>query len=740
MTWNWLAVHDPNRINLRKALRTTILSPGIFALLYLGFDKPYLGVFAFLSSFVALVFADFGGPMRTRALAYLVLLVVTVLAVIVATLLAGTVIPAAIAMAAIMFAVSFAGVFGGSVPAFVAPVALAYSFAVFIPLSEVGLETRLIGWSIGSVLAMLGALLLWPVDARARMRLDLASATGALADALANGNDPEARVRDVQRAEEALEKVHKTAASPQRPSGVAAHYVGLLHLLDGLDHAVDLIREIESEKIDQADAPMIEHIVAALRRVEGVLRGTANSASMVDAISALDEARLDRRQQIADEALSAASDEHAADLLSGWRASFSILALSHLVLWVEADAAEATGAGARIHPVASAGELSGDMGEGSSAFLRIRGIAGAQFKPNAVIMRNSLRAAFAMGLGILVAKNVPLDHGFWVALGVLSVLRSSAASTSATAMQAIAGTVGGFLVAGAAVLALHGSTTGIWWLMPPLVFLAAYAPGAIGFAIGQVGFTGFVVLLFNLVDPQGLSTAVVRVETVTLGAATAAVVAFIMWPRGARAALARSVAAVYRVAADCLADCLKDSGEQRQAGARRLESAIRRSHETFAVALGEHGERIDGEVWSRLSRPPALAHSLLCGLMEAPRHPPPPGCQHAVAALEKQAEIIRTDFATIADELENPSAHGSLAEMEDGITVRLAGCLCSCARGQQDRIAESLAIIAWSVWFNRLAKITKQAREAEGPVVGAALDLAWLRWSSRSGTRGAHHA
>ena len=59
---------------------------------------------------------------------------------------------------------------------------------------------------------------------------------------------------------------------------------------------------------------------------------------------------------------------------------------------------------------------------------------------------NSLRGALALAAAVAVADVSGVQHAFWVVLGTLSVLRTSAASTGATAWRALAGTVVGFVV------------------------------------------------------------------------------------------------------------------------------------------------------------------------------------------------------------------------------------------------------------------------------------------------------
>ena len=69
-------VRDPNLINLRKAARAILLAPTVFVFFHQVLGNSTAASFAFFSAFVALVFADFGGPMKPRALAYAATIVI----------------------------------------------------------------------------------------------------------------------------------------------------------------------------------------------------------------------------------------------------------------------------------------------------------------------------------------------------------------------------------------------------------------------------------------------------------------------------------------------------------------------------------------------------------------------------------------------------------------------------------------------------------------------------------------
>ena len=129
---------------------------------------------------------------------------------------------------------------------------------------------------------------------------------------------------------------------------------------------------------------------------------------------------------------------------------------------------------------------------------------------------------------------------------MLSVLRSNALATGRTAVQAVGGTVAGFLI----VLVFFGifdaGTTAEWVALPVASFLAAYAPSAISFVVGQASFTVAIVLLFDIIDPEGWRTGVVRVEDIAIGAAVSLVVGLLLWPRGAVGMLRRVLGAHLR--------------------------------------------------------------------------------------------------------------------------------------------------------------------------------------------------
>src|SRR6185437_6007332 len=132
--------------------------------------------------------------------------------------------------------------------------------------------------------------------------------------------------------------------------------------------------------------------------------------------------------------------------------------------------------------------------------------------------------AIALTGAVAIARLTNLQHGFWVVLGTLSVLRTSASATGLTALRAVEGTLVGFAIGAALLIGIGASQPALWAALPIAVFVAAYTPGAAPFVAGQAAFTIYIVVLFNLLHPAGWQVGLVRAEDVALGGAVSAFV------------------------------------------------------------------------------------------------------------------------------------------------------------------------------------------------------------------------
>ena len=174
-----------------------------------------------------------------------------------------------------------------------------------------------------------------------------------------------------------------------------------------------------------------------------------------------------------------------------------------------------------------------------------------------VWFRNALRGAVGLALAVGVVEVTNVSHGFWVVLGTMSVLRSSALGTGATALRAIGGTAVGFIAGSVIMIGLADHSVFLWVVLPVVVLLSGMAPSMISFAAGQAAFTLVVIILFNIIQPIGWKVGLTRIEDVAIGCGVSIVVGILFWPRGATAALGRALSTAFAASSAYLADAVE---------------------------------------------------------------------------------------------------------------------------------------------------------------------------------------
>ena len=209
--------------------------------------------------------------------------------------------------------------------------------------------------------------------------------------------------------------------------------------------------------------------------------------------------------------------------------------------------------------------------------MRAAGVIASDASLRSVWFRNSARGAIALAAAVAVAKVTDVQHAFWVVLGTLSVLRTSATATGQTALRGLAGTIAGFAVGAALLVGIGTSPTGLWIAFPLAVLVAAYTPGTAPFVVGQAAFTVTIVVLFNLLVPAGWQVGLLRVEDVGIGCAVSLVVGFLFWPRGASSIVGDNLADAFRSGASYLSDAASWAlgDRERRPAARRRGDGLR---------------------------------------------------------------------------------------------------------------------------------------------------------------------
>jgi uncharacterized membrane protein YccC len=614
MVLTWLRRRDRGLIALRRAARTAIVMPGMFAVGDLVIGDPTTAAFAAFGSFASLLLFDPPGPIRARLRAQLALAVAGAILVCLGTLAEQTAGSAAVATAIIAFGIIFSGVVSSLLAGATTSLLLAFILSVCLPGAVSSIPERLAGWGLASAGALLAVALLWPAPARDPVRSAAIAACRALGARLRT--EVEHRIGEGDRPTEAeyaaavaeadarVEALHDVFyATPYRPTGLSTAARTVVRLVDELQWMNGVLVQAASPAGVRVDRSVCEVKLAAAAALE---RG----AELLDAP---DRSPAELRAALDDLQARAAELERDARrrlVLSSIDPSFRAQELSFVVAAVGRNIDLAAAAERRSWLAQLMGREPTDV-RGTLASAQER--AGAHVARQSLWLQNSVRGAVGLGIAVLIADATDVSHGFWVVLGTLSVLRSNALSTGQDVLRALLGTAVGFVIGAAIVAAVGTDTTLLWVLLPFAVLLAGLAPATASFVAGQAAFTVTVLIVFNILAPEGWRIGLVRIEDVALGCAVSVVVGLLFWPRGAAAALSIALATAYRDSARYLAAAVRfglgrcDEGTAPAPAptelAVRAAAASRRLDDAFRTYLAERGAKPVplGEVTSLLA-------------------------------------------------------------------------------------------------------------------------------------------
>jgi uncharacterized membrane protein YccC len=638
---------DPDRTVLHRALRVALVLPLTFAYGLHGLANPQLALFAAIGSFSTLAMADFVGPHRSRFVAYLVLTLLGSVMIVVGTVLSNTVWQAVVAMAILGAALQFSAALGGQFALGNNTAILIFVLSVMIPAGNDAIPDRLGGWILACACAMIATALLWPRHERRELYVRLAEAIrslAAIAGAAATGDRPGRSIDEAKAAIDRAIAAHSMLGF--RPIGPISHQRALLGLIDDLSQSWRFAGAMPAgPRMSADDRALAVAIATTLDAVADVLAGCVDGRPGAGPdLQALVTARR-RHLKVLDAATRAslAANVSATAVVAAIETVFPTRVMSFVTLAMAANAIVLTDRTARV--------VGDDFGmvepiRPEDALRRAQRVLVPHLAPGAVWFHNSARAGVALGLSVLIAKISGIEHAFWVVLATLTVLRSNVATTGTTVVSAVIGTLAGVLLATAATLAIGAHAPLMWLALPLAVFFAAYAPAAISLGAGQTMFALLVVLLFNLMVPEGWRTGAVRLEAVTVGAFAALAASLIMWPKGAAAVLRSEVASHVRAASELTRasfDFLFGNGDAAnvESAKRSCLRARQRVEEALAAYAGERGQkRVALATWVSLVRIPvsmAVADETLTALRHAGY-----GVEGCPAAAQRIAETARS--------------------------------------------------------------------------------------------------
>jgi len=609
---------------LRRAARTAIVASGLFALCFEIIGNLEIATYAAFGSIALLMMVDFSGSLRVRLQDELWLSVTGACLVCLGTLTSRTLWLSVVLMAIVAMVVLFLGIVSSVIASATTSLLLVFILSSAVAGAPSTIPDRLAGWGLATVAALFAIWLLWPSRKPDPLRLAAATASRALALRLrddvahwrADGTiDEETYEAAIEDADHATELLHRGFLSTQwRPTGLSVPSRATVRLVDEilwLDTLVDQSGRPEQQAPAHQHDCRIRSLSATILELGAqVLDGRATSpgdlrettAELATALEELAEGALALAPSDGAPASTSAADlarnDAIAQFVNSLEPSFRAQEIGFVASLIGANVELVSAAERRSWLDTLVGRVPGDV---SSRLGAARERAAAHLNRHSVWLHNSLRGAIGLALAVLIAEEAGVQHAFWVILGALSVLRSSAVNTGANALRALLGTAIGFVLGAVLLAAIGTNYTVLWFLLPLSILIAGFAPTAISFTAGQVGFTLTLVILWNILQPIGWRVGLYRVEDIAIGCAVSVGVGLFFWPRGAAAALGATLRDAYETSAAFLVASITHSSTETQPGTASLVSpepertsaaaAARRLDDAFRTYIGERGSK-----------------------------------------------------------------------------------------------------------------------------------------------------
>jgi len=578
----WLRAHDPGRATLARAVRAAVVVPLAVALAGLLTDNAQFGTFAAFGSFALLVFLDPPQQTRPRLVAYGLVVGVGTVSITVATACSMTVATAVVGMAVVGFGVLMAASLGSYAAGATTAVLLTFVLPVSIPVHWSELPWRLAGWWLAAALSIPAGMLLRPPPAPSPLRTRAAEscrALGALLVAEARSAPIDRLAAEAATAAAALRAEFSRA--PYRPGGAGDTDRALAVLVDQLDWLAGVATEVAAS--DTRGHPCRGEIDTVVEVAGALLDRCGTGLVTEDSDEAIRtglRALVAARKRAASATLDRIGlDGTAFPVTSAQDPSFAARALGFAAQTVAEHVLQVRGADWRP----------ADLRRWSVAASEL---TRQQLDRRSAILRSAVRGAAGLSIAVGLSTALEVQHAFWVVLGSLSVLRSSALGTGVTAVRAVLGTTLGVAISAAVLLGLGRDPVVLWVLLPVTILVAAVAPVAFSFVAGQAGFTLVVVVLFSIIAPGGLDVGLIRIEDVALGCAVSVVVGALFWPRGAAVALGTALDDAYGAASDRVRALVHTlTGRPTEDGKDRALAARQRLDNAFRQFLAEPGAK-----------------------------------------------------------------------------------------------------------------------------------------------------
>ncbi|WP_422772674.1 FUSC family protein [Plantactinospora sp. WMMC1484] len=547
---------DPEYRALRRGVRLALVaSAGVFGGKY-GLDNPLLGLYTLFGALATGFVSQVPGSPGQRARTLLGTLPAAWILITVGTFLAFNTWVAAAGMLVVGFVIPFVGVGGPRILSLATGLQLFYIAASFPPYQPASLPSRLGGVTLGVGLLIVAELLLWPDPAPRSYRQLLGGAAVAvsryldLLAALAAGRPVDRAELSRRKAEvgQAMAEVCLARIPPtERPASAGRRDRALRHgdrlLRQMLGHAYRIdgdLGDLRGDLRDEKLAGLLRQAAVVLHDAGRMLRDGAGRVETT-LLTGL-EARI---RELYDGPPEVPTTDSAPAQLR--REAVGLRAADHVHAFGIA-ARIVAGLRAPVRPSGGPG-----LDEFWYAHRPARALYWHQFRfhltTRSVFLQGAVRVAVALASARVIAGFLPLNHGFWVLLAILTLMRTSAVDTRKTLRPVLLGTILGAAV-GTLLLFGAGETRTVLLVALPLSMALTFtiAP-LLPQAWGQALLTVLFVLVFAQTGPANVEIVGERLLDVVVGATVGVLAGVLLWPKGGSGELHRSIAHYLAVSA-----------------------------------------------------------------------------------------------------------------------------------------------------------------------------------------------
>ena len=261
------------------------------------------------------------------------------------------------------------------------------------------------------------------------------------------------------------------------------------------------------------------------------------------------------------------------------------------------------------------------------------------------ILRHAARLSIAVGLAVAADRFAPVEHGHWIGLTVLMVLRPETAHTYTRCVGRLAGIAVGAVLASLIVMLVHPAGL-IAAVLAALALFAIYAVSRIGYIAASAGLAAATVFVLEIHVATAGATLEDRLFSIVIGGGLA-VVAHVALPDHALTRLHQRAGELLKTEIDYAATVVKAYVHELDHPADAVAAAWQRAYRArsgFEAASGAtRMESPELRRWLRTYRTALNAVTSACAALEAslPNHPPASLTPEFIAAVDDYIDALR---------------------------------------------------------------------------------------------------